>query len=254
MSNNNQNKHVLVSGGLGDIGRAITNRFIEASYRVTLGDLAPEEEGLDQLHKSGSDASEMAYHPLDVTSPASVDAWWDWACECFGMPQSLVVSAAIVTQKNMRELSASEWEREIAVNLHGSFYLAQKAALAWSRAKVPGSIVLLGSWAAHRPHQHVPAYSVSKAAVRMLCQCLALEFAGDGIRVNEVAPGVVDAGLSAQVFDQDPQRREAALKKIPVGALIEVTEVADQVFYLCDPKNRHVTGSTLLMDGGLSLL
>jgi len=82
---------------------------------------------------------------------------------------------------------------------------------------------------------------------------ISLEFAGDGILINEVAPGNVDAGLSRKVWDQTPGSRERAADEIPVRALITPQEVARQVAYLCDPENRQMTGSTLLMDGGLSL-
>jgi NAD(P)-dependent dehydrogenase (short-subunit alcohol dehydrogenase family) len=96
-------------------------------------------------------------------------------------------------------------------------------------------------------------YSVSKAGLRMLCQCMALELAPHHITVNEIAPGYVDAGLSGKIFDANPALREEARAKVPNRELISAAEVAAQVAYLCDPENRHITGSTLLMDGGLSL-
>ena len=88
----------------------------------------------------------------------------------------------------------------------------------------------------------------------MLCQCLALALAPRGISVNELAPGIVDGGVSRRVQEQNPALRKRALKKIPVGELITPREVAQQAVKLCHPQTRHVTGSTLLMDGGLSLL
>ena len=88
----------------------------------------------------------------------------------------------------------------------------------------------------------------------MLCRCMALELAPRGILVNEVAPGYVDAGLSGHIFREHPELREKALQTLPNGALIEASEVAIQVAALCDPANRHVTGSVYLMDGGLSLV
>ena len=82
---------------------------------------------------------------------------------------------------------------------------------------------------------------------------MALDLAPNNILVNEVAPGYVDAGLSGQIFKQEPKIREQAEQRIPTGKLISADEVAIQVLHLCDPANRHMTGSTLLMDGGLSL-
>ena len=88
----------------------------------------------------------------------------------------------------------------------------------------------------------------------MLTQCLALELAAHGILVNEVAPGYVNAGLSGQFFKQDPALAARSTAAVPVGELIEADEVAAAIAYLCSPAHRNLTGSTLLLDGGLSLL
>jgi glucose 1-dehydrogenase len=90
--------------------------------------------------------------------------------------------------------------------------------------------------------------------MRMLCKCMALDLAPTGILVNEVAPGYVDAGLSAAVWIKNPEARENAAERVPIGKLIDAADVAQQVAHLCEPDNRHMTGSVLLMDGGLSLV
>jgi len=100
----------------------------------------------------------------------------------------------------------------------------------------------------------MPAYSVSKAAINMLCKCFALELASRNILVNEIAPGYVDAGLSGRHWKKDPASAEKARERVPVRRLISAEEVAQQIVYLCGPAARHMTGSSLLMDGGLSLL
>ena len=83
---------------------------------------------------------------------------------------------------------------------------------------------------------------------------MALDLAPAGILVNEVAPGYVDAGLSASVWLKFPEAREKAAQRVPIGTLIEAADVARQVAHLCEPDNRHMTGSVVLMDGGLSLV
>jgi glucose 1-dehydrogenase len=88
----------------------------------------------------------------------------------------------------------------------------------------------------------------------MLCRCMALDLAPDGILVNEVAPGYVDAGLSAQAWKTDPVGRTNAARRVPIGQLITASDVAIQVAHLCEPSNRHMSGSVILMDGGLSLV
>ena len=88
----------------------------------------------------------------------------------------------------------------------------------------------------------------------MLCKCMALELAPHGILVNEIAPGFVNAGLSGSVWGSDEAKAKEALNKVPIHKLISAEAVAQQVLTLCHPDNEHMTGSTILMDGGLSLL
>jgi NAD(P)-dependent dehydrogenase (short-subunit alcohol dehydrogenase family) len=88
----------------------------------------------------------------------------------------------------------------------------------------------------------------------MLVQVMALQYARHGILVNEVAPGYVDAGLSKVGFDEDPAKRRQCEAQVPVGELMSAEDVAFHVAHLCDERNRFMTGSTLLVDGGLSLL
>jgi NAD(P)-dependent dehydrogenase (short-subunit alcohol dehydrogenase family) len=174
--------------------------------------------------------------------------------DSLGVPTLIIPNAATVTLSGIRTVTPQEWRREMAVNLDGAFHWLKRAhCVCWStNAKVASSFI--GSWAAHAPHPNIPAYSVAKAGMRMLCQCMALDLAPQGILVNEVAPGYVDAGLSRKIFDAQPEARINSAEQVPTRKLIEPEEVALQVAHLCEPANRHMTGSTLLMDGGLSLL
>src|SRR5690606_26747708 len=93
----------------------------------------------------------------------------------------------------------------------------------------------------HAVHANLPAYSVSKAAIRMLCQSMALEYAAWGIRVNEIAPGYVNAGLSRLVWAQNPNMQDKAASVVPLGKIIEADEVAQQVLWICSEKSKHIT-------------
>jgi len=112
---------------------------------------------------------------------------------------------------------------------------------------------LLGSWAADSPHPHVPAYAAAKAGVRMLTRCLASELAPHDIFVNEVAIGVVDAGLSAAAFAKDPELRMRSMRASALGRLVAVDDIVAEVLHLCDPDRRSTTGATVLVDCGISL-
>lgn len=239
---------VAISGGAGDIGLAMAALFLEAGCRVALA---------DKVESRPDVPAEVFYQPLDVTDAEGVDAWYEAVVRHFGeAPRYIVPNAATVTLRRFLDLSAPEWKRELDVNLNGAFYFAHTGAQQLARAGRDGRIVFIGSWAAHAPHRDLPAYSVAKAGLRMLMQTLALELAAlpAPILVNEVAPGYVDAGLSGEVFARHPNLREEARAAVPLRRLLSARDVAMQVLLLCSEAGQHSTGSTLLMDGGLSLI
>lgn len=243
----------LISGGLGDIGRAIALELASRGADVAVGDVLDDSKAAGLLDALRSKGVRARYDRVDVSDATAVRKWIDGVERELGIPSLIVPNAAIVAVSDVRSVTPEDWARHMRINLDGSFFMAQFAALKLSAAKKPGRIVIIGSWAGHAPHLKIPAYCASKAALRMGMKCLALEFAKDNILINEVAPGFVDAGLSGRLFDQNPGSREMAAQKVPVKRLITAQEVALQVAWLCDPANVHMTGTVVLMDGGLSL-
>lgn len=245
----------MISGGLGDIGRAIALELAGGGADVALGDILQPEQADEALAAVKALGVRARYDRVDVADPDQVEAWVESVSGEWERPPSLIIpNAAIVTTSSVGEITSREWEREIAVNLNGAFYMARAAGRRLVAEGLSGRIVFIGSWAAHAPHPAIAAYSVAKAGLRMLCQCMALEWAPHGILVNEVAPGYVDAGLTGKLFEKEPGRRERSRGRVPIGELIAPEEVAVQVAHLCDPRNRHMTGTALVMDGGLSLV
>lgn len=236
---------VAISGGLGDIGRAMARVFADSACAIAVGDLAEKADGLPEG---------AFYHRLDVTDPVSVAEWFQAVATQFGCPPAYVIpNAAIVTTKRFFDLTPSEWKRELDINLNGAFYFANEGARRLVETNSSGRIVFVGSWAGHAPHRELPAYCVAKAGLRMLTRTLALELASRRILVNEVAPGYVDAGLSGRMFSANPQLKEQAQNRVPIHQLISADEVAAQVLFLCSNASSQTTGTTLLQDGGLSL-
>jgi glucose 1-dehydrogenase len=246
---------VAISGGAGDIGHAIARELAQAGADVVLCDVLPTEAASPRLETMRRTGHAVLYLTVDVTEPDRVAECFAQAAAEFGRPPNIIVpNAAIVTLVPYPELTPAAWRRELDVNLNGAFYFAQAGLQRLVASRRPGRVVFLGSWAGHAPHRHLPAYCVAKAGLRMLVRTLALEYAARGILVNEVAPGWVDAGLSGRIFEQEPGARERAAQGVPTGVLIAAAEVARQVLYLCSDDARHLTGSVLLQDGGLSLL
>jgi glucose 1-dehydrogenase len=244
----------VISGGLGDIGQAIALELAQRGADIALGDVLAPDRASDLLAAIKARGRRARYDQTDVTDAEAVAAWVRAAETDLGLPTLIIPNAAIVTPGDTRTLTPAQWSRELRVNLDGSFHLAQAGARRLLEQGTPGRIVFIGSWAAHAPHVPIPAYCAAKAGLRMLCKCMALELAPYDILVNEVAPGYVDAGLSGRLFDADPPLRARATRQVPTRRLIAPEEVAYQVAHLCDPANRQMTGATLLMDGGLSLL
>ncbi len=244
----------IISGGLGDIGRAIARELAGRGADIAIGDILEPDAATSLLAELNALGRLARYDLVDVADAAAVEAWARSVEADLGVASLIVPNAAIVTLKRITDISAEEWNRELQINLNGAFYLAQACARLLLEHGIGGRIVFVGSWAAQSVHSDLPAYCVAKAGLRMLSRCMAFELAPKDILVNEVAPGYVNAGLSGRIFDAHPERRETAARAVPVRALIRAEEVAGQVAHLCDPENRHMTGSVLLMDGGLSLV
>lgn len=240
-----EGKTLLISGGLGDIGRAAVDAFLREGAKVAVGDVLPPD--------AAKLPAGVHYTQVDVADAAAVGAWVSEAEKDLGTASLVIANAATVTIADLYTITPEQWVKELRVNLDGAFYLTREVTARMRERRQTGSVVFVGSWAAEKVHTQIPAYAVSKAGMRMLCKTMALELAPYGIMVNELAPGYVDAGVSRQVWEQAPEQREEARRKTPVRQLITPEEIATQLVRLCDPANKHITGSTLLMDGGLSL-
>lgn len=249
-----KNKVVLISGGLGDIGRAMAEAFLDAEAIVCIGDRFEAIVAKEKWALLAGSQPRIYYDQVDIAHADQVESWVACKEQEFGALSICIANAACVTIKNFRELSNAEWKNEMAVNLDGAFFLANACAKSFVKTGVRGNIVLLGSWAGHAVHQNLPAYSVSKAGLRMLCQTMALEYAADGIRVNEIAPGYVNAGLSKVVWSKDALLQEKAAAVVPLGMILEAEEIARQVLWICSYDCRHMTGTSIVLDGGLSLI
>jgi len=228
-----------VTGSRGAIGAAIIAQLSGLGARISGGDLALSSDEVTPV--------------LDVTDSASVEAWLDGVESSLGPITIGVVCAGISRQGRLVDTSDKDWNDVVAVNLTGAYYTSRGMIRRMLARGTKGRIVFVGSWAAHAPHPHIGAYSATKAGLRALCQTLALDHAADGILINEVAPGIVDAGLSAELFRRDPDLERRTRAAIPNGRVVDPGDVARDVAFLASPDNRHTTGTYLITDGGLSL-
>ncbi len=249
-----QHQTVMVSGGLGDIGRATALLFARQGANVAIGDILPAAEANGFLNILNAYAIRSRYTQVDVTDAAAVERWVADTEAQLSVPQIIVANAAVVTLAGIQQISNQQWTRELEVNLNGAFFLTRSATARMLAHHVPGKVVFVGSWVGAVPSTRIPAYSVSKAALTMLCKCMALELASHNILVNEIAPGYVAAGLSGRIWEEHPGEFETALNKVPIKKIMSAETVAEQILRISDPGNEHITGTTIVIDGGLSLL
>jgi NAD(P)-dependent dehydrogenase (short-subunit alcohol dehydrogenase family) len=243
----------IVSGGAGDIGAAIARELACRGAAIAIGDSKTPDEAQPRVESIRALGRPCHYTQLDVSDSASVVEWIERVEAELGLPDITIATAAVCTFKNISTISFEEWDREFEVNLDGYFYLARTVANRLVEEKKSGCIVLIGSAAADGVTLSLPTYCITKVAVRKLMECLSAHYARHGIRVVDVSPGVVDAGLSAAAMRENPSIRARAEQMVPTGELCDPEDIALAVAQLCEPDSHHFTGSTVYVDGGMRL-
>ena len=247
---------VAITGGLGDIGRATAERLLSEGARVALLDLASQR---DHPWLAASRPADLVFHEADVSSRDQLDAALAEVGQRFGRLDVLIANAGMVINQPFLAVEAKAWESTLRVNLTGAFHSAQAAARIMivqppGAHGIRGKILFTGSWVQEMPWPESAAYATSKAGVRMLAKVIAQELAAHGITVNVLAPGIVMAGLTARIHESEPAFRARVAQAIPLGAMQTAESVAAAFSFLCSPDSDYMTGATLLVDGGASLV
>jgi NAD(P)-dependent dehydrogenase (short-subunit alcohol dehydrogenase family) len=238
----------VVTGGAGDIGSAMAAELRSRGAAVSILDRKSREEASQWIDRASANGG-VTYIEADVTDRRSIDAVFAGQ----GAFDIVIANAGIGPQGHVLELTEDDWQRTLDVNLTGVFHTAQAGARALVQASKRGCMVFTGSWVGEVPWPDIAAYSVSKAGVQMLARSMARELAQYGIRVNVVAPGIVKAGLSGALMESDPDYRRRVRDIVPLGEYQTPEQVARATAFLCSDDADHMTGATLLIDGGCSL-
>jgi NAD(P)-dependent dehydrogenase (short-subunit alcohol dehydrogenase family) len=241
----------LVTGASRGIGRAIAHAFAAAGARVAVA--SRKQESLDRVAREIADAGG---EPLAVAChtgrPEEVAELVAAVEEAWGGIDVLVNNAA--TNPHFGPLLTADeahWDKTFEVNVKGYFHLA-KACAPSMRERGGGSIVNVASIAGHLPYRGLGVYSVSKAAVLMLTKVLARELAGDGIRVNAIAPGLIETRFSEALW-ADPDVRDRVLATVPQGRIGRPEELTGLALYLASDASTYTTGAVFFVDGGESV-
>ena len=248
-----QGKVAFITGAGTGIGRACAALFAREGARVAVG--GRRREPLDAVAREVTAAGgECVSVPCDVAQRAAVEQAVRATADRFGRLDVVINNAGALFVGTADETSDADWNRLLAVNLTGTFFVS-RAALPELRKSGGGSIVNIGSVLGLVGMKQRAAYAASKGGVTMLTKAMALDHARENIRVNCICPAIVETELVADMFRKmpDPEAaRRTRTEQIPLGRMGRPEDVAQLALYLASDESRWLTGAALPLDGGLT--
>ncbi len=242
-------KVALISGGSGGIGAASAKLLAGEGSAVVIADILVDQGKATeaQIAEAGG---RVQFVELDVTSEES----WRWAVkntiDNFGKLDIVVNNAGVVHRTGVEETTVGDWDRVMDVNVKGVFF-GTRAAIPEMRKAGGGSIINISSINGLVGSPASASYHASKGAVRIFSKSAAVQYAKDKIRVNSVHPGYVDSPMT-QAFHDVPEVRRERVGKTPLGRMGTPEDVALGIVYLASDESSYVTGSELVIDGGMT--
>jgi 3alpha(or 20beta)-hydroxysteroid dehydrogenase len=242
-----QGKVALITGAAGGIGTATARRFAQEGASLLLSDA--DADGAQKLAGELGEPALARGH--DVTSEQEWSTTVAWGLDAHGRIDVLVNNAGVFLAAPLVETTLEEFRRVLDVNIVGVF-LGMRAVAPTMSERGSGSIVNLSSLAGLTGGPYLTAYSASKWAVRGMTKVVAKELARTGVRVNSLHPGQIDTAMNTRQRERTPELIDKLIKGIPLGRIGEPLEVAEAAVYLASDESSYVTGSELVIDGGVS--
>jgi glucose 1-dehydrogenase len=256
-------KIALVTGSSGGIGQGIAIRLAKEGAKVVVNYRSnPQgaEETLNAIKATGGDCmmaegfcdNDRGYSiGADLGMVDDVRKLIDESIEHFGTLDILVNNAGIEKHADFWDVTEKDFEAVMNINFKGVFFATQSFVKHQiSEGKRNGRIINISSVHEELPFPHFTAYCASKGALKMMTRNLSVELGALGITINNVAPGAIETPINKAILN-DPSKLEPLLKNIPLGRLGQPEDVASLVAFLASDEARYITGSTMVVDGGL---
>lgn len=250
-------KVAIVTGAASGIGAACAQTLARAGAKVVATDI-DRKRGEEFVARIAANGAQAAFLDQDVTDESRWPQIVAAAEARFGRLDIIVANAGIALAVPVVEMTLGDWRRQHGVNLDGVF-LTVKHAFAPMRRAGGGSIILMSSVAGLRGVAGLAGYCATKGGVRLFAKAVALELAAHKIRVNSVHPGIIDTPIWGKMGDvagthrpNAPIDAHARARAVPLGEIGQAQDVADAVLFLASDASRYVTGSEVVVDGGLT--
>lgn len=244
-------KVAIITGAGSGIGRGIAERFAKEGASICIADM-----DLEGAERTADLVGQLGGQSMVVKcNVASEQQLADAVAQCgekFGRLDIAVANAGIARGGHVLEMSLKDWQDQLDVNLTGVFLTVQATARKMVEFGAGGRIICIASLAAETTGAGIWSYSVTKAGVRMMVRGLAQELGPSGITINAIGPGVIDTPLAAGLAGEEGGAIRSSLEaRTPAGRAGQVTDIAGLANFMAGPDGEFMTGSYVIMDGGL---
>ncbi len=250
-----RDKVALITGAGSGIGRATAILFAKEGAKVSVVDL-DNERGVDTVQLIKDQGGNAIFIRADVSQIEDARRMVEITVNTWNRLDILFNNAGISVVGTVETLTEEEWDRVMGVNLK-SVFLGSKFAIPHMRRQGGGCIINMASANGIRPYTNRDAYSASKGAIISLTKGMALGFVKDNIRVNCLCPGTVETailnGVASKLYPDMETARQAFIARQPMGRMGKPEEIAHAALYIASDEAAFMTGSALVIDGGMSL-
>jgi len=242
-----KNKVAIITGAGQGIGFEICKDLAANGAKIILNDIdaALAKEAVENIHQQTK--AECIAVPGDSSDQAVIDKMVKTAVTEFGQLDIIIANAGITLYGDFFTYKPEDFYRVLQVNLGGTFFLVQAAAKQMKQQQTGGSILLMSSVTGHQAHKNLAVYGMSKAALEMLAKSLVIELSPFNININAIAPG---ATMTKRTLQEDKDYEKTWSRITPMGHPATVSDIANAALFLVSENASHITGQSLIVDGG----